>query len=48
MTAQEIGAYAIGLLALAYVVWRWRSRRAAATCCGEKECPAAKKIVDQL
>ena len=48
MSAQEYIAFGIGLLALTYIVWRWRSRRSAGTCCGEKECPAAKKIVERL
>lgn len=48
MTAQEYAAYGIGLLALGYMAWRYMARRAANTCCGEKECPAAKRVVDRL
>ncbi|MDJ0975465.1 MAG: hypothetical protein QNJ98_13455 [Planctomycetota bacterium] len=48
MTAQEIIAFGIGLAALAYIGWRWVVRRRAATCCGETECPAAKRMVEKL
>lgn len=48
MTGQEIAAFGIGLAALAYIGWRWVVRRRASTCCGEKQCPAAKRIVDKL
>ena len=48
MSTQEIATYGVGLLALGYIAWRWMARRAANTCCGEKECPAAKRVVDRL
>lgn len=48
MSVQEAIAYGIGLLACAYMVWRWRSKRGAGTCCGAKECPASKRIVERL
>ena len=42
MTGQEIAVAVIGLGALAYLVSRYVIRKRAATCCGEKVCPAVK------
>jgi len=48
MMFQKLLAYGLGLLALAYIVWRRRSRRRRGTCCGAKSCPAAERILDRL
>jgi hypothetical protein len=48
VTGQEVIAAALGVAALAYLVVRWRRRRATGNCCGEPECPAAKQVVDRL
>ena len=48
MSAQAWAACLIGLVAAAYLVWRWRRRRATGNCCGEPECPAAKQTLRRL
>lgn len=48
MTGQEIGVVVVGLAAVTYLVWRWRSRRLAGTCCGAKKCPASERILERL
>ena len=45
---QEYGAYVLIALAAGYLVWRFLRRRASGNCCGEKECPAAREMVDRL
>lgn len=45
---QEIGAITLVALAVAYLAWRYLSRRAAGNCCGEKECPAAREMVEKF
>jgi hypothetical protein len=45
---QDIGAFVLVGLAVAYLVWRSMRRRATGNCCGEKECPAAREMVDKL
>ena len=44
---QTIGAVLVLVAALGYLVWRVLARRGN-NCCGEKECPAAKQMVDRL
>ena len=48
MTTQEFIAYALGAAALGYLGWRIARRRLAGNCCGAKECPAAKQIVERF
>ena len=48
MSAQEWSVVAIGAATVAYLGWRLLRRRLAATCCGERECPAAKAVVERL
>ena len=48
MTGQELATLLIVAAALAYLVGRRLRRRSAGTCCGERECPAAKKTIDRL
>ena len=48
MTTQEFIAYALGTVALGYLALRVVRRRLAGNCCGEKECPAAKEIVQRF
>ncbi len=48
MSTQEWIVAAIGLTTAAYLGWRLVRRRLAATCCGEKECPAAKAVAQRL
>ena len=48
MTTQELIAYALGLSAVGYLAWRLVRRRLAGTCCGERECPAAKRIAQRI
>jgi len=38
----------IGVGTLAWLVRRFVVRRGAGTCCGEKECPAARRMLDRL
>jgi len=45
---QTLGAIAILTAAIAYLAWRYATRRATGTCCGEKECPAATGMIDRL
>jgi hypothetical protein len=45
---QEIAAFAVAALAVAYLVVRHFRRRATGNCCGEKECPAAKGMVEKI
>lgn len=47
MTAQEVAACVLGLLAGGYLVLRLLRRRAG-NCCGERECPAAKEVTRKL
>ncbi|MDF1702045.1 MAG: hypothetical protein P1V36_12885 [Planctomycetota bacterium] len=42
MTGQELAVLGLGLLAGAYVGWRFLVRRRAATCCGARQCPATQ------
>ena len=48
MAAQELITYAIGALALGYLGLRIVRRKLAGNCCGEKQCPAAKQIVQRI
>lgn len=48
MTTQEWTAIGIGALAGGYLLWRALRRRLVGTCCGERECPAAKEIVKRI
>jgi len=48
MNAQEIAVLVIGLATVSYIVVRMLRRRRRGTCCGEKECPAAKQILDRI
>ena len=48
MTGQELATFAVVAAAVGYLVRRRLRRRAAGTCCGERECPAAKKTLDRL
>jgi hypothetical protein len=45
---QQFGALAIVALAVAYLLWRFLAGRATGNCCGEKECPAAREMVEKL
>ena len=45
---QDIGAFALVALAVAYLAWRYLSHRANGNCCGEKECPAAREMVEKF
>lgn len=44
---QEFGAALVLAIALGYLVRRIVKRRGN-NCCGEKECPAAKEMVDKM
>jgi hypothetical protein len=44
---QELGAALVLAAALGYLAWRAVKRRGN-NCCGEKECPAAKQMVERL
>ncbi len=48
MSAQEWGVAVIGLATVAYLGWRAVRRRLSSTCCGERECPAAKSVASRL
>jgi hypothetical protein len=48
MSLQEIAAFAVAALAVVYLVLRHRRRRSTGNCCGEKECPAAKGMVERI
>ena len=48
MSAQEWIVAAIGAATLGYLVWRAVQRRLAATCCGERECPATRRILEEM
>ena len=45
---QEWGALGLLALAVCFLVWRYASRRASGNCCGKKECPAAREMVDKI
>ena len=45
---QETLAVLAVVAALAYLVGRLLRRRSAGTCCGERECPAARMTVEKL
>ena len=42
VTGQELAVLGLGLLAGAYVGWRFLVRRRASTCCGARQCPATQ------
>ena len=44
---QEIGALLVLAIALGYLLVRTLKRRGN-NCCGEKECPAAKQMVERM
>ena len=46
--AQTIGALAILAAAVAYLTWRYLTKRATGNCCGEKECPAVAQMLDRI
>jgi len=48
MSWQEISAFALVGLAVAYLAARRLSRWSRANCCGGKECPAAAATVRKL
>ncbi|MHC4449572.1 MAG: hypothetical protein ACYS0E_05425 [Planctomycetota bacterium] len=45
---QDFAALTLVALAVGYLGWRYLSRRATGNCCGEKECPAAREMVEKL
>jgi hypothetical protein len=45
---QTIGALAILGCAVAYLAWRFLTRRATGNCCGEPECPAASGMIERM
>lgn len=45
---QEIATFLLGALALGYLVYRRRRRRASKNCCGEPNCPATKGMVERI
>ncbi len=45
---QEIAVFVVGAIALGYLVMRYARKRATGNCCGEKECPAAREMVDKI
>ena len=48
MTGQEIAAFIVVGLALAYLCVRYLRKKASGNCCGEKECPASQGVVDKI
>ena len=48
INVQDIGAITLVALAVAYLAWRYLSRRTSGNCCGEKECPAAREMVEKF
>ena len=48
MSAQEWIVAAIGAATGGYLVWRAIRRRLTSTCCGERECPATRRILEQM
>jgi hypothetical protein len=48
MTLQEWIAYALGAVAVAYLMHRAGRRRRRGTCCGETECGATRRILGNL
>ena len=46
--AQMIGALTILAAALAYLAWRYVTRRATSNCCGAKECPAMAEMLERM
>jgi len=45
---QELLTYLACAAAVAYLIRRKLRRRATGNCCGEKECPAAKRALDDI
>jgi hypothetical protein len=45
---QQVAALALVALAAAWLARRWLKRRATGNCCGEPECPAAKRTLEAL
>jgi hypothetical protein len=45
---QETVTFLVVAAAVVWLIARWRRRRAAGTCCGEAECPAARSTVEKL
>jgi len=45
---QQIAAYALCGLAVAWLLLRYLKRRATGNCCGEAECPAAKQTARRI
>lgn len=48
MTWQEPLAALLVALAAGYLLWRQRARRRRGTCCGERECPATRRILERI
>lgn len=48
MSTQRIVTFAVGALALGYLVLRQLRKRAAGNCCGEKKCPATENLVEKI
>jgi hypothetical protein len=48
MSAQEWIVAAIGAVTVGYLVWRAVRRRLTSTCCGERECPATRRVLEQM
>ena len=48
MIVQDVAALLAVAAALVYLARRWLRRRSAATCCGERECPAARRALEKL
>jgi len=48
MTGQEIAAFVVVGLAVAYLAARRLRKKASGNCCGEKECPAARGMLDKI
>jgi hypothetical protein len=48
VSAQDLLAYALVGAAAAWLVVRLVARRRRRTCCGERECPAARRMAARL
>jgi hypothetical protein len=48
VSVQEVATLLVVAAALVYLGLRWWRHRSAATCCGERECPAARRTLEKL
>jgi hypothetical protein len=48
VSGQAWAVAAIGLLAALYLAARFVRRRGVSTCCGERECPAAREALRRM